>query len=115
MPTRRSPVLALVLALALVAYPVTMPAVMAGEMVAAGHSGVGHGAMHHPSTHHHAIATCCAGVCGSCPVLAVTAGVSPRIRATTRVIAVHNDTPASPAQSDLRRLPYSIGPPASLV
>jgi len=115
MPTRRSPVLALVLALALVAYPVTMPAVMAGESVAAGHTGVGHGSMHHPATHHHAIATCCAGVCGSCPILAVTAGVSPRVRATTRVIVVHVDTPESLGQFALPRLPYSIGPPASLV
>jgi hypothetical protein len=115
MPTRRSPALAFLLALALVAYPVTMPVVMAGETVAAGHSGVGHGAMHHPATHHHSIAACCTGVCGSCPVLAITAGITPQVRAATRLISVHIDTPSSLEQSVLRRLPYAIGPPASLV
>lgn len=119
MPTRRAPLLACLLALALVAYPATMPFAMASEMPApmpAGmHGGADCGHAGQPASHHHALSSCCAGVCGSCPVLALTAGISPRIRATAPVVAVPLDTPAFLAQFSLRRLPYSIGPPASLV
>jgi hypothetical protein len=120
MTHRRAPLLALVLSLALVAYPATMPIAMAGEtpvpvpapMHMAGKGAATH--THHPAHHHHALSACCAGVCGSCPVVSVAAGVSPRIRASSRVVLFQNDLPVSPQQSAARKLPYSIGPPASL-
>lgn len=117
MPQRRSPLLAFLLALALVAYPVTMPLAMAYEAPAP--HAMASGAMHHagthdPARHHHAISTCCAGVCGSCPVVAVTAGVSPRIGTGPQVVTGIRDLPAPFERSALTRLPYAIGPPASL-
>jgi len=118
MPNRRAPVLALLLALALVAYPATMPFAMAAEMPASmpmSMHGDGHdGHCEHqqaPAHHQHAISTCCAGVCGSCPVISVSAGVSPRVRAATPVFTFQIDLPASFSQLVLRSLPYSIGPP----
>ena len=119
MTHRRAPLLALVLSLALVAYPATMPIAMAGDTPAPmptsmrmdGKAAATH--THQPAHHHHALSTCCAGVCGSCPVVSVAAGVPPRIRASNRVVLFQNDLPASPEQSAVRRLPYSIGPPAS--
>ena len=121
MPTRRSPLLAFLLALALVAYPATMPFAMASEIPAPmpvgmhGDADCGH--RHGPAghQHHHALSTCCAGVCGSCPVLAINAGLAPRIRATARVLAVQLDAPAALQHAALVHLPYAIGPPASLV
>lgn len=115
MPHRRAPVLALVLALALVAYPVTMPLAMAGmppaslPMSMPGGQGAGH--QHQPGHQHHATNVCCAGMCASCPVVAITAEVTPRVRATTPTRACQHDQPVSTAQSPIRRLPYSIGPP----
>jgi hypothetical protein len=118
MPQRRAPLLALLLALALVAYPATMPFAMAADMPAsmpmsmAG--GGGDGQCHHqqqPAHHHHALSTCCAGVCGSCPVISVASGIAPRVRVTAPVFAFQNDLSAVPEQLVLRSLPYSIGPP----
>ena len=120
MTHRRAPLLSFVLSLALVAYPATMPIAMAGETPVSMPMSMrmdGKGACthtHQPAHHHHAISTCCAGVCGSCPVISVSAGVSPRIRASNRVVLFQNDLPTSPQQSAARKLPYSIGPPASL-
>jgi len=115
MPQRRSPLLALILTLALVAYPATMPLAMAADVPASmpmsmdGHTPCPHA--HQPAHHHHAISTCCAGACGTCPIISVSAGVPPRIGPSARVMVFQNDLPASPEQSAVRRLPYSIGPP----
>lgn len=116
MPHRRAPLLALLLALALVAYPVTMPVAMATEspssmpMPMHGSGACPHG--HQPAPHQHPLSACCAGVCGSCPIIAMSAGVAPRLRASNRAMPFQNDLPAAPEQSAVRRLPYSIGPPA---
>ena len=121
MPARRSPLLAFLLALALVAYPATMPVAMASEtptsMPAGMRGGADCGHRHGPAghQHHHALSTCCAGVCGSCPVLAINAGLAPRIRTTARVVTVQLDAPAVLQHSALVHLPYAIGPPVSLV
>ena len=115
MPRRRAPLLFLLLALALVAYPVTMPVAMAAEvpvprqMSMPGDGQCAH--QHQPAHHHHALSTCCAGVCGSCPVISVSSGVAPRVPAPAPIFTFQNDLPATPGQLVLRSLPYSIGPP----
>jgi len=120
MPQRRSPLLAFLLAVALVAYPVTMPLAMAHDAGAPmAHGAMAHGRMQHagahdPASHHHAISTCCAGVCGSCPVVAITAGVSPRIQTSERVVTRLRDLPVPFERSAPVRLPYAIGPPSHL-
>ncbi|HTY07102.1 MAG TPA: hypothetical protein VMC86_11325 [Gemmatimonadales bacterium] len=108
MPTRRSPVLAVLLALALLAYPATMPAAMLGQ---AAHQ---HGQcedMQHPGGHHHSDASCCVGVCGSCPVLAVLAAPVSGLTAAITDAARSTDVPAAPTPAASRRLPFPIGPP----
>ena len=112
MPPRRSPVLSLLLALALVAYPATMPVAMAGQAAAAAHGGQRCDTMHHPAGHHHAAAGCCLGVCASCPVLAVRAEPGPGLESAVTLVVHSVETPAPAEPSELHRLPFSIGPPA---
>lgn len=122
MPRRRAPALALLLALAIVAYPVTMPLAMAAETATPAHAAM-HGGEHCPPSprpaphHHHALSSCCTGVCGSCPVVAITAGITPRVQAATRFVAGRNAALVVLQLSARLRLPFSIGPPppASLV
>jgi len=118
MPRRRAPLLFLLLALALVAYPVTMPVAMAADLPTRPMSMPGDGQcahQHQPAHHdHHALSSCCAGVCGSCPVISVSSGLAPRVPAPAPVFRFQNDVPATTGQVVLRSLPYSIGPPASL-
>jgi len=108
MPARRSPVLALLLALVLVAYPATMPVAMLGQ---AAHANGQCEDMHHPGGHHHSDGSCCVGVCGSCPVLAVQAGPVPGLTAAIPAEAGPTDAPAAPVPVAPRRLPFPIGPP----
>jgi hypothetical protein len=112
---RRAPVLALLLAVCLVAYPVTMPLAMAAEMPGSmpmSMAGGGQGAHpHQPAHQHHGLTTCCAGVCGACPVISIAAGTSPQVRASTAVVTFRQVVPSTTDQSASRRLPYAIGPP----
>jgi len=112
MTKHRFSILGPLLAVAFVAYPITMPTAMLG-METAAHSGSGCAPMHHAPGHGHrcGMPPCCNGVCCAAVVCTLTAAPAPALR---RAVVLTPPTPALPPAvetSPLKRLPFSIGPP----